>query len=248
MENEIENLVHRTINNVPIKYQLKPTCLDGKGRILWAGKTSMSTCLNCGALPKEMAHRYQNKPIIESTLKFGMSSMHLRVRAMEWCCKAKLYQDMETWYLPAEWQFLKDARMVEMQISAKELLGLDLYKVLPGAVGNSNTGNTSRKAFANPKEFAKILDGDETIEEIISLLARVLNAVNSKEDIDPNKLQALCNKTLDLIYQSKWSWNWLSHSVHVLLHHSPQIVASLPTPPGNSFVYLKIPKPLINHH
>ena len=238
MADEVQNLVHRTINNVPILYKLDPTLLDGKGRVLWAGKTAMCNCLNCGATPKQMSKRHQNRPVDVSTFKFGMSPLHLRVRTMEWCCKAKLYQDMETWSIPAEWKFLKDARMVEMQTAAKDLLGLDLYKVLPGCVGNSNTGNTSRRAFQNPEKFAKILDGDETIVQIIRNLAKVLNAINSKSEIDPDKLEALCQTTLDLIYESKWSWNWLSHSVHVLLHHSPQIVRYLPTPPGNSFVYL----------
>ena len=109
MEKEIEELEHRTVCQVPIKFKVLPTMLDGKARVFWAGKTSMASCLTCGSTPIEMSQRVNKKfeHILDWTLKYGMSPMHLRVRTMEWCCKAKLYGDLESWYYPEEFKFLK---------------------------------------------------------------------------------------------------------------------------------------------
>ena len=203
--------------------------LDGKGKVFWADKTAMANCVNCGSTPSEMAKRDGNFRLDPSTLQYGMAAMHCRNRTFEWLCKGFLYSDLETWYLPALWQFLKDEKMVEMQAAFKERLGLNVYKVLPGKCGNSNSGNTSRKAFENADVFADIIN---VPADIVEDLGTLINAANCKHALSASKVEKLSTSVLDRIHDYGLSWNWLSQSVHTLLHHFHQFVAFYPTPPG----------------
>ena len=223
MKHEIEELEHRQISNVPIKYQLKSTELDGKGRVLASGKKSMANCLNCCAKPSRMAKpKHLGKFVLKpETLELGLSPMHLRNLAMQWFCKFLLHKDFQSWSTPEGFGFLKKERMAELQYKAKDRLGLDLYKPIPGGAGNSNSGNTSRKCFANPETFASIV---ETSPDLVKAIGKLINALNSIEDIDADKLESHCQDILDFFHNSEYSWNWMSHSVHAAILHGPDLV------------------------
>ena len=223
LKQEIAELEHRTISNVPITFRLKPSGLDGKGRVLANGKKSMANCLNCSAKPSRMAlPKHSGKFVVKvSTLEFGLSAMHLRNLAMQWFCKFKLHQDFQSWSTPLGFKFLKDDRMKELQFEAKDRLGLELYKPIPGGAGNSNSGNTSRKCFAHAETFASIV---QTSPDLVKAIGKLINALNSTEDIDADKLESHCQDILDYFHNSEYSWNWMSHSVHAAVIHGPDLV------------------------
>ena len=90
-----------------------------------------------------------------------------------------------------------------------------------GKTGNSNDGNTARKAFENYEIFAEIIEIDP---EIVRILRDLLNAINCTLPLDADKFEALCELWLDLFFNSEFSWNVLNPSVHLLLVHGPDLI------------------------
>ena len=223
LKSEIAELEHRQISNVPIKYGFKSSGLDGKARVLANKKKSMANCLNCGAKPSRMAKpKHLGKFVLKAaTLEFGLSAMHLRNLSMQWFCKFYLHQDFKSWSTPDGFMFLKKERLAELQYKAKDELGLNLYKPNPGGAGNSNSGNTSRKCFAFPDTFARIV---ETSPDLVKGIGKLINALNSTRAIDADKLESHCQDILDYFHNSEYEWNWMSHSVHAAVHHGPDLV------------------------
>ena len=189
----------------------------------------MCNCTHCFATPKEMANLKGNFDPDPETFQYGGAVMHARIRAFEHTCKGYLHSDLESWSYTSEWQWLRDERMAELQMAFKARLGLDVYKVQPGQAGNSNSGNTSRKAFANFEVFADIVGCPP---EYIQKLGVLINAANSKTAIDPVKCEAFQKEVVALFEKAGLSWNWMSQSLHTLLFHLHQQIAFLPTPPG----------------
>ena len=189
----------------------------------------MCNCTHCFATPIQMADLDADFEPDHETFTYGGAFLHCRIRAFEHTCKGYLHSDFESWSYPAEWHFLRDERKAELQVAFKERLGLDVYKVLPGQAGNSNSGNTSRKAFANFEVFADIVGCPP---EYLEKLAVLLNAANSTKEIDPVKCEAMQKEVVALFRKAGLSWNWLSQSLHTLLFHLHQQIAFLPTAPG----------------
>ena len=94
--------------------------------------------------------------------------------------------------------------------------------------GNTNDGNTARRAYENSEIFANITGVDE---EVIIRLRTILKAVCSGYDLEPKKFKMYCNETTDKIL-SLYSWYTLPPTVHKLLEHSVQVSESLVLPIG----------------
>ena len=95
---------------------------------------------------------------------------------MEYCCKFYINKDVKSWRVPRAFKHLKKQRKEELIRKFDQRLGLDLYKVMPGGVGNSNRGNTSRDAFDQSDVFAEILEVNDPL--LIEDLGVMLNAAN----------------------------------------------------------------------
>ena len=101
-----------------------------------------------------------------------------------------------------------------------------------GKCGNSNDGNTARKAFAHPKAFARILSDDPKVVELVEILADLINAINTTLPLNADNFDALAKKFLDIFYSSSVEWNVLSPSVHLLLIHGADIIRHFRGPIG----------------
>ena len=135
------------------------------------------------------------------------------------------------WFLnPSEFAFLKEERLVQLQEAMETKMGLEVYKCRAGTPGNSNSGNTSRVAFGDPKTFANIL---ELPEEFVEDLAELLNAYNSKDNVSSKGFQELAQLWLKRVQtDEKYKWNWPPSSIHAMLKHGHRFIEAYPTPPG----------------
>ena len=68
--------------------------------------------------------------------------------------------------------------------------------------------------------------------EMVEDLKVLIEVLDSGLPIDPEKLRAFCQKWLDSFHSSGLTWHWLSPTMHLLMHHSADIVAVFPVPPG----------------
>ena len=242
MENLIIVLIHFTFRGIVIKYKLLPCCLDSKGRVLFKcmydEKTqSMGACVNCGAGPAEMGDPCAACEADPATYKYGLSPSHARVKGMEWMCKTYLYKDVKSWSFPRGMTHLKKDRMPELQEQMKEKIGVDVYKVRPGSIGNSNCGNTSRRAFEQAEVFANIVGFPTDLAVDLGIM---LNAINSKEDINPRKFKCLADDFLERFGKSEVRWNWPNPGIHGMIKHGDKIIEELPTAPGRQIAFAPI--------
>jgi len=94
--------------------------------------------------------------------------------------------------------------------------------------GNSNTGNTARRAFENSAEFSNITGVNE---EIIIRLRNILKAVNSGYHIDIEAFKTYALKTSEIIVDM-YGWYNMPPSVHKLLEHGHVIIEKFELPIG----------------
>ncbi|KAF0309112.1 hypothetical protein FJT64_019713 [Amphibalanus amphitrite] len=97
-----------------------------------------------------------------------------------------------------------------------------------GGNGNSNDGNTARRAFRSPAEFAACTGVDQ---ELIDRDGTVLQAVSCLHRLDIDALSAYCRRTAEL-YVERYSHHPMSTTLHKLLSHSAAVVESCHLPIG----------------
>ena len=122
-----------------------------------------------------------------------------------------------------------------------------------GGAGNSNCGNTARTCFANLDVFVDILKIYPY--ELVEDLGVLIEILNSGDPIDPEEMRAFCNDWLDRFHDPELGldWHWLNPTIHLLMHHGPDIVAIFPCAPGlmseeGSEANVKYFRHFRNHH
>lgn len=92
--------------------------------------------------------------------------------------------------------------------------------------GTSNTANLSRTCMSDPKKFAAALGIDF---ELVYNLALILRLLQSKQHLNINQFQDLCEKTYKRNF-AIYPWSRMCPSVHKLLKHSSLIIQQFPLP------------------
>ena len=119
------------------------------------------------------------------------------------------------------------ARKKEIHDRFKAELGLKVDEPKQGA-GNTNDGNTARRAFEDEKMFADICGLNEAL---IHRLHMIMVALSCKLPIDADKFGAFCRDTAELLIEL-YPWYRMPVSVHILLIHGAKILASSVLPIG----------------
>ena len=99
-----------------------------------------------------------------------------------------------------------------------------------GGAGNSNCGNTARICFDNLEILVDILKIYPL--EIVEGLKVLIELLDSGLPVDPEKMREFCEAWLDAFHSSGLEWHWLSPTLHLLMHHGPDIVALFPCGAG----------------
>ena len=120
------------------------------------------------------------------------------------------------------------ARKREVHDRFKAELGLKVDEPKQGA-GNTNDGNTARRAFQDEKTFADILCGLD--ESLIHRFHTILIAISCKLPLDSEKFGAFCRETAELLIEL-YPWFRVPVSVHILLIHGAAILSSSMLPVG----------------
>ena len=90
-------------------------------------------------------------------------------------------------------------------------------------------GRTSRVAFKNADRFGNIV---ALPEELIVDLRRMIDALSSGHDIDPDKFQELADSWVERFHETNMDWNWFSPYMHMLMIHGSDVIRALPLAPG----------------
>lgn len=107
-------------------------------------------------------------------------------------------------------------RKESIQEAFRRATGMLLDVVKQGS-GNTNTGNTARRFFADP-ELTGRLTGLSV--NLIKRIGVILQCISSGKDINVAKFMCYCDATADL-YVELYSWYHMPSSLHKLLIHGP---------------------------
>ncbi|CAF1142702.1 unnamed protein product [Brachionus calyciflorus] len=216
---------------ISIKFELNLTMLDGKAINAITNNTLTRTCYICNATPTQMNQKQVLENLVPdlNSLKFGFSALHAYIRCFECILHISYRLPIKKWQIrgsTAENKCLARKKILQEKFWSKLGLLVDFPK--DSGYGNTNDGNTARRAFQNYKVFAEITDVNQ---ELIWRLFNVLCLVNSSYSFNLQKFKVYCDQTYDL-YVKEYQWFYMPVSMHKLLVHSAQIIPNFDLPIG----------------
>lgn len=238
LDTQIKNLmpfVGEILNErkVVVSYDLHMTLIDGKVLNILTGTKSCQLCPICGAGPKQFMKNIDTSSSIfkpkPGSLQYGMSPLHAWIRIFELLLKISYRMELKKWQVRDETGKSKmKERKLNIQNKLWKEMGLHADKPKQNGSGNTNDGNTARKAFSNTKLFASILEFDlATIERLHTILI----AISCEFPINAIKFKQFCEETFRL-YILKYPWYSMSPTLHKILIHGSQIISSSVMPIG----------------
>ncbi|XP_044573606.1 uncharacterized protein LOC123257740 [Drosophila ananassae] len=236
LDRQIEHLIPFVLTileerKITIAFDMHMTLIDGKVLNVLTGTNSCQLCSICGAGPKQFMdtidqNSFKPKP---GHLQYGISPLHAWIRVFELLLKISYRLKFKKWQARLE-SDKRDmiSKKEHIQKRMRQEMGLHVDKPKQNGSGNTNDGNTARKAFSNTKLFASILELDL---ELINSLHTILVAINCEFAIDPQKFQKFSDKTIRL-YTLHYPWYPMSPTLHKILIHGSQIIAASVVPVG----------------
>lgn len=211
-----------------IKHTLVLTMVDGKVCNSATGTSSTIRCYICGLTSKDFNKLTKSADVNPDTLKFGLSTLHTRIRFLESVLHLGYKIPLKKWQAktPEAKNIVKETKK-EIQRKCKEKLGL-LVDVPKQGFGNTNDGNTARRFFLDPATASEITGVNL---ELIKRLKVILEAITSGHHIDVDKFQSYADETAKL-YVSMYDWYPMSPTMHKVLVHGATVIKHAILPIG----------------
>lgn len=220
-------VTHR--KNINIDYKLAFTMVDGKLINSVTETSSSMRCYLCKSTSKEFNNidKMLKKPIVESNLEFGISSLHAWIRMMECCLHLSYKLSIKKWQARNDDKKIidKDKRMVQQGF--RERLGINVDQPKQG-YGSSNDGNTARRFFQNSDISASITGVDK---DIIHRFHVILQSLSCGYKVNVQKFQKYGEETARKFVEL-FPWYCMPTTVHKILIHGHQIIDFLMLPIG----------------
>lgn len=215
--------------NISVSYKLAFTVIDSEICNAVTSTSSAQRCFLCQATSKQfndidgILERE-----VENNLCFGLSILHVWIRFFECCLHLSYKLDLKKWQARSK----EEKKMVEIRkkiIQKGFRLQLELMVDQPKAgFESSNDGNTAWRFFENSTTSAVITGVDENLIKRFHVL---LQAISSGYEINAQKFQEYALETARR-FTELYSWYYMPTSVHKILIHGPQIIASALLPIG----------------
>ena len=204
------------IRFVEVKHKIHKTMLDCKAKNAICDNKSAMTCFLCKATPKQMNNLKKVKSLktIRKYLKYsGICNLHAWLRCFDAINKLSDRLDIKKWKAKA----LKIAARRQKRIERYWLeLGLVVDQPRAGGAGNSNTGNTARRAFENSEVLADITGVNATLIYRLHVLCCVINCDHT---INKMALKRYGEETARL-WVLLYGWCYMPVTVHQLCFHA----------------------------
>lgn len=138
-------------------------------------------------------------------LKYGISPLHACIRFFDLILKIAYRLNLKKWQVRDEngkEEMAKQKKTIQKQMWNAMALHVDKPK--QNGNGNTNDGNTARRAFAQPNLLAEILGLDEFL---IAYFSNILIAISCHLPIDPTQFKKYCQKIITR-YMSLYPWHY----------------------------------------
>jgi len=231
VENEIKDLRETEINLCgqifKVQHILYFTMIDGKVAQAVINTVSSSNCIICGVKPLEINNipGLLNRPSNEKVLKLEMSTLHARIRFMEYILHLSYNISFKSWRTSETTRPIKKEIKKRIQNQFKERVGIQV-NIVKQRTGTANNGNTSRRFFGNPIVTAEIIQIDEIF---IKRLAVILETICCNFAVDAKKFGIYAREAANLTI-SLYPWYNMPSTFHKILIHRKEIIESAALP------------------
>lgn len=211
-----------------VKHTMLLTMVDGKVCNAATGTASTMRCYICGLTSKDFNKLDKSFPENPDTLKFGLSTLHTRIRFFESVLHLSYRIPIQKWQARSveEKKIVEDTKK-NIQRKFKDELGL-IVDVPKQGFGTSNDGNTARRFFSDAETASRITGVDI---ELIKRFKVILEVITSGHRIDDKKFQTYADETARL-YVSLYNWHPMTPTVHKVLVHGATIIKKALVPIG----------------
>lgn len=223
-----ETIVHG--RKIFVNYKLALTMIDGKICNALTNTASTQRCYICNATSKDFndIDKVLKNDINVENLDYGISSLHAWIRLFECCLHVSYKLETKKWQARvAEDKESVKLRKKNIQTGFRIQLGLIIDQPKQG-FGSTNDGNTARRFFENAEISASITGFNL---ELIKRFHVILQVISCGHDINLEKFQQFSLETARKFVEL-YPWFPMPTTVHKILIHGPQIVASLLLPIG----------------
>ena len=196
---------------------------DGKVVNALTDTKSTQSCNICGCKPSEVNNLklVRSKPVDEDALQYGISILHFWLRPFTYVLNLGYKGDIKKFKAETPEQKLSvQERKKKIQSEFRDKLSLAVDMPKAGS-GNTNDGNTARRAFASPDIFAEITG---VKVEVIMKLRTVLIAFSSGLELNLDKFTPFSHETSEYLVKH-YDWYKVPPSVHKMLEHGSQAAA-----------------------
>lgn len=170
-----------------------------------------------------------NRPLTNTGLQFGLSTLHAWIRCMECFLHIAYKKSIQTWQARGDKnKAAVNESKTNIQVQLRDTLGLVVDMPRVGGGGTSNDGNTARRFFEHSTLVSEIIGIDKQLLKMVHIILQVLSSGFS---IDPDRFQAYC-KRVALLYVDLYAWYYMPQSLHRLLIHGHQVVRAMLLPIG----------------
>ena len=230
INDQIRDLSPLRTESAEVTYDLRMTMVDTK-IVNILTDTPAPRCSMCGASSKIVNDLEAVSRLEVTNTEFGISTLHCWIRVFEAILHVayRLRLDDPTHrVLGADRKAVVEATKRDIQGKFRQSLGLIVDEPRAGGSGNTDDGNTARRAFQAPEKFSECTGVDVGL---IRRLHVVLQAVSCCLPLSVAKLSAYCVETAEL-YIQLYKWYPMPPTLHRLLMHSAEVVQQCLLPIG----------------
>ena len=147
---------------ITVDVKLDLTMFDNKIVNFLTDTKSTASCNVCGAKPTDMNNieEIYSRPVNEDACAYGLSTLHCWIRSFEYILHLGYKREIRKHKATTKEEKLSVARnksIIQEEFKRKMSLIADVPRV---GHGNTNDGNTARRAFSNPEGFSQITGVD----------------------------------------------------------------------------------------
>ena len=227
--NAISKLLPSRVGEISVVHDLALSMIDGKVHSVLTNTKSTQMCVVCKATPRDMndIDQVSKRKCDSKALELGISILHAYIRFFEWLLHVSYRLELKCYFKNKNNRDSIEKRAVSIRQKFRKEYGIIVDGVKPG-FGTTNTGNTARKFFENPKKTSEITGLNE---ELIDRCDTILRVISSGYPIDVTAFKKYALDTARL-YVRFYEWYPMPASVHKILLHGSQAIEIAVLPIG----------------
>ncbi|XP_067622258.1 uncharacterized protein [Eurosta solidaginis] len=220
VKQQISEIIPTQFDSFKIHPKFYPAMIDGKVFSVIA-ESSSQTCGICGATPKVMNDLNSIKalPLNTKMYEYGLSTLHAWIRCFECILHIAYRLPIQKWHVRGTDKSVVQQTKLDIQEKLRNEMCL-LVDIPKPSSGNTNSGNTARRFFQEPK-LAALLTGIS--EELIRRFSVILRTMACGYKVNTHAFKIYSFDTAEIFFKT-YPWFYMPSSVPKILIRGADII------------------------